>query len=598
MRSALTKFVPWFLSLSWLTGPIFDKELRVSSRRRRNYSLRFIYLALLTVSLALMWLAVVRYDGSSLQQVSRMAEAGQRIIVVIVWFQFLAIQLVAVVMLSTSISDEIYNRTLGVLMTTPINSFQIVMGKLFSKLLQLLLLLGISLPLLAVVRVFGGVPWDYVLSSLCITLTTVIFVGSLSLFFSIFNRRAYSVIIITFLTVVVFFVLLPYMAVLAWHVLDLRQVIGERTIFAVLFHPNPYGTMIWRTQAMFNPRTGMPALHWPLNCGIMLAASALVLSVAVVRVRKVALRQATGQLETSKKSRRIRKKALRKGQTVPEVVGSIRPIKGCPAIWKELRTPILRGRRLTTFVVPLIALLLVFVSYALFEAEDLLDNEEPHMMYVTIFLGLGILFTIVLPATCITSEKESRSWPLLLATTLGERQILFGKFVGVVRRCLPVWFFLFGHLILFTIAGYIHPVAIVQVAILAACVIVFLCCTGLYFSARFKRTTTAVIMNFAFVAVIWGLMPLLLIILAEITRLDNEFAELYVDVTNPIWHGLLITEATANGWSHTGGYDWLELGAGNTDEATFVMLLVMLGYMCAGLLFTWRAKCRLRRNIF
>jgi ABC-type transport system involved in multi-copper enzyme maturation permease subunit len=598
MRSALTEFVPWFLSLSWLTGPIFDKELRVSSRRRRNYSLRFIYLALLTVFLALMWLAVVRYDDSPLRQVSRMAEAGQRIIVVIVWFQFLAIQLVAVVMLSTSISDEIYNRTLGVLMTTPINSFQIVMGKLFSKLLQLLLLLGISLPLLAVVRVFGGVPWDYVLSSLCITLTTVIFVGSLSLFFSIFNRRAYSVIIITFLTVVVFFILLPYMAALAWHVLDLRQVIGERTIFALLFHPNPYGTMIWRTQSMFNPRTGMPALYWPLNCGIMLAASALVLSVAVVRVRKVALRQATGQLETSRRRRRNRKKAVAEVSLAEQASGQIRPIKGCPAIWKELRTPILRGRRLTTFIVPLIALVLVFVSYGLFEAEDLLGEEEPHMMYVTIFLSLGMFFTIVLPATCITSEKESRSWPLLLATTLGERQILFGKFVGVVRRCLPVWLFLFGHLILFTIARYIHPIAIVQVAILAAWVIVFLCCTGLYFSARFKRTTTAVIMNLALAAVIWGLIPLLLIILAEITRLDNDFAELYIDLTNPICHGLVVTEATANGWSHAGGYEWLELGAGDTNEAIFVMLLVMLGYMCAGLLFTWRAKRHIRRNIF
>jgi len=32
----------------WLTGPIFDKELRVSSRRRRNLALRFSYILLLT----------------------------------------------------------------------------------------------------------------------------------------------------------------------------------------------------------------------------------------------------------------------------------------------------------------------------------------------------------------------------------------------------------------------------------------------------------------------------------------------------------------------------------------------------------------------
>jgi len=50
-----------------------------------------------------------------------------------------------------------------------IGRFQIVAGKLLSKLWQKLILLAISLPLLAVVRVFGGVPWDYVLSSLAVT---------------------------------------------------------------------------------------------------------------------------------------------------------------------------------------------------------------------------------------------------------------------------------------------------------------------------------------------------------------------------------------------------------------------------------------------
>ena len=140
MAAALINFVTKSLSLAWLTGPIFDKELRVSSRRRRNYVLRFVYLALLTLFLVLIWLEEVKVRGSAAYRISRMARAGQTIVVFAIWFQFCATQLIAVIMLSTSISDEIYNRTLGVLMTTPINSFQIVIGKLFSKLLQLILL--------------------------------------------------------------------------------------------------------------------------------------------------------------------------------------------------------------------------------------------------------------------------------------------------------------------------------------------------------------------------------------------------------------------------------------------------------------------------
>ena len=167
MTEAIIKYVGRILSPFWLLGPIFDKELRVSSRRRRNYVLRFAYISLLSTILFFFWVNVVQTSGYNLYYVSRMAQAGQAIISFIVWFQFCATQLIAIIMLSTSISDEIYNKTLGLLMSTPINSFQIVMGKLLSKLLQLILLLVISLPLLAVVRIFGGVPWNFIISSLC-----------------------------------------------------------------------------------------------------------------------------------------------------------------------------------------------------------------------------------------------------------------------------------------------------------------------------------------------------------------------------------------------------------------------------------------------
>ena len=190
VTAALFNFVVRLVSLSWLTGPIFDKELRVSSRRRRNYVLRFAYLVLLTILLVMFWVMAVPSGQSGLYQSSRMAEAGQIVIACIVWFQFGVTQILAGIMLSTSISDEIYHKTLGLLMTTPISSFQVVVGKLLSKLLQLLLLMAISLPLLAIVRVFGGVPWGFIVSGLCLTLTSVLFVGSLSLFFSIFSRKA------------------------------------------------------------------------------------------------------------------------------------------------------------------------------------------------------------------------------------------------------------------------------------------------------------------------------------------------------------------------------------------------------------------------
>jgi ABC-type transport system involved in multi-copper enzyme maturation permease subunit len=514
----------------------------------------------------------------------------------IVWFQFYATQFIAIIMLSTSISDEIYSRTLGLLMTTPINSFQIVMGKLFSKLLQLVLLLAISLPLLAIVRVFGGVPWRYVLSSLCITLTAVIFAGSLSLFFSIFSRKAYVVIIMTILTFGVIFALIPLLTVMTWQTADLDRTISAKTLVPLLFHPNPYAMIIANTEMMFNPRSvGRMFLSWPLHCGIMLAASAAVLSLSVIRVRKVALRQATGQLDTFRRRRRRRRKSSPQAAVSEESTRPIRRIYGSPAIWRELRTPLFQRHKMAAFVIIAISLLVLFATYGLWASENGLDHDEVHMLYVSIFVGLGMLFAIVLPATTITSEKEARSWPLLLATTLGDWQILFAKFVGVLRRCLPIWLFLFGHLILFAFVGYIHPVAIPQMAILVAWIIVFLSCTGIYFSSRFKRTTTAVIMNFALAAAIWALVPFLLALIVDLADFDDDWVELYVD-TNPFVHAIAVVEGTMD--EHIADYDWVGFRSLDVFESTCWMLFCMLGYTCIGFLFAWRAKCRLRRNIF
>ena len=83
-----------------------------------------------------------------------------------------------------AVSGEITAGTLGVLMTTPIPPFQIVLGKLLSRLLQIFLLLAITLPLLAAVRVFGGVPWDSVVYSLLLIAAASLLAGSISVFSS------------------------------------------------------------------------------------------------------------------------------------------------------------------------------------------------------------------------------------------------------------------------------------------------------------------------------------------------------------------------------------------------------------------------------
>ena len=607
-----------FLSFSWLTGPIFDKELRVSSRRKKNYTLRLIYVILLTIFIAIVWLSVVKSEGSSVYEKSRMALAGKRIVTTIVMFQFFATQVIAVIMLSTSISDEIYHRTLGLLMTTPISSFQIVMGKLFSKLLQIILLLAITLPLLAIVRILGGVPWEYVLSSLCITLTAVIFAGSLSLFFSINNRRAYVVIIKTVFTIGVLFIFIPLITGILLNPRWLyAPVFGNPIIsFPLLVaftHLNPFAAISLNTATMISPiamailpmmPTGGPVFYWPLHCILMLGASALLIAMSVKIVRKVALRQATGQIESGlnrMRAKKLKKSSHRQAQQA-EPAGVIRRVTGTPVLWREIRAPMIQGAEGRNSIIGLaITIIALLITYWAGINEKCLDENFTQTCYALMFVVVGSIFTMVLSSTSITSEKEARSWPILLATSMDDWQILLGKAAGVLRRCLPIWLLMAGHIFLFICIRYIHPIALFHMPIFVTGLVVFLTGTGLYFSARFKRTTSAVIASLALALALWVVLPSVLglvsVFIGDHDAIDNLVS------ANPAAQVAILMNGAGGKWNARAGFsnlvfDWPERSWSKVWPTTGLVLIYMLIYTGAGVFFGWRAKCRFRRNIF
>ncbi len=611
---AALKTGPWWrFDKGWLTGPIFDKELRVSSRRRRNFALRFFYILLLMAFVAIVWAVVVPISGSVLHAQGNMAVAGKRIISTIVIFQFVAMQLLAIIMLSTAVSDEVYNRTLGLLMTTPINGLQIVMGKLLSKLLQLVLLLGISLPVLAIVRVLGGVSWDYVLSSLSITLTAAIFAGSVTLRLSVGRERAYVVILRAALVLGGLYLFMPaIMGALAYFLaprFGLSLVSGPWVSRAVAFaaaYSSPIYA-IWNvTNEMLNP-TGAVRFLWPIHCAIMLGLSALVLAWSMKVVRETALRQAVGQLITSTSPGARRKKAKASGTEVDDSVDTVKRVQGPPVIWRELRAPFIRGvdsrNSRIGLAVTILALLLTYLPPQL---GGYLDESFAHTSYALLFVFLGAVVNVVLSATRITIEKESQTWPLLLLTPLSDWDIVLGKAISAFRRCLPIWGLLAGHMIFFTLVGYIHPVAFFHVLILVAWLTCFITGSGLYFSARLRHTTAAVVANFALVLGLWTVGPIVVGLLSVASKSEAPL-EKYM-LTHPLVQTQLIMTGGSGSQNAHQGLSSLEYGSDRmifTEHGgpfgfvkmTTIVLVTAGIYGLAGLSFFWRAKCRLRRNI-
>ena len=487
--SATFSLYEWLNPLR-LAGPIFDKELRVASRRRRSYVLRCAYVGMLMAVTVYFWLMVVRSRGagSAVVQASRMAEAGKYIVSTIVWFQFVTSQVFAAALLSDAIGAEIRQRTLDALLVTPVSSVQIVLGKLLSKLLQLILLLAISLPLLASVRVFGGVPWDYVISGLCVTLTTSLFIGALSLLLSVAGWRSHQV----FVNVVGWCLLLWVGGGALLLGLSQAGYISSAKAMLALSAVNPFAVMVTETRAMLTGSTsGGAPLEWSFHCVVAFGATVVLLLLAIWRVRKLTITSIVARAGGR------RKKAKRRATGADGRRRTTVPVKGSPVVWKETHRPwFARGWRSSVYGG--IAILLVIgalVALAFF-------GTRAYMLLLLPIQAIQLIFIIrlaVSAASTVTREKEARTWPILLATPLENREIVRGKAFGVLRRNVLLLVPLpFLYLILSALApvggaeGLHLLTAVVGIVLGLASAIVFLLGLGLYMSLRMKTTTAAV----------------------------------------------------------------------------------------------------------
>ncbi len=477
-----------------LFGPIFDKELRVSSRRRRNYLLRFVYILSLSIFILFAWYSIlgIRSSGSSVFLVSRLSQAGRQIISTIVWFQFIAAQVISIVMLSSSVSDEIHRGTLAVLMTTPINSFQIVTGKLLSKLLQLMLLLAISLPLLAIIRIFGGVTWEYVASSVCITLSATFLAGALSLLLSITYRHAYTVILVTVALYMVFFGALSglfnMLAVNGMFIFD-RQVTQS-----LLAMTNPFVAFA-AANAKFI-QSGVPSFFsWPLHCLLMLGVSAILITVAVWRMRKAAPAKTFGSSSKpwfagamEKTLTRIFYKAGCRSSC-----SSIIPVKDPPILWREMRKGFVGRSRGEAAIFVLLTIAFLISAVLLVFSSRRISFLPQYLMYA--FYLVAMVRMAVFSAGSITAEKEARTWPVLLATPLEDRDIVRGKAVAAFRRNFPLLllYIILVSILYIKLAGIKSIIAIVLYTLFPTLTsILFVIGSGVYLGTRLKTTTGAV----------------------------------------------------------------------------------------------------------
>ena len=168
-------------------------------RGRRAFAILTIYLLLLA-GFALMAERLVESNytsGFGNSSAFAGAAIGQGIFAALLMLMTLQVVFLAPSSTSGSISLEREKQTLELLIATPISSLAIVVGKLLSALVYVFLLIAASMPLMAVVFVYGGVGPEDVLRGYIVLITAALWLGSFGLLCSSIVKRTTAATAIT-----------------------------------------------------------------------------------------------------------------------------------------------------------------------------------------------------------------------------------------------------------------------------------------------------------------------------------------------------------------------------------------------------------------
>lgn len=469
-------------------GPIFAKELRVSARRKRTYFLRVFYLAALLLALLLAYTSVHHSYGPSgvAARVQEQAELGFSFFFGFSMFCLIAMCAICPILTSTAISSERLGKTLPVLLMTPINGWQIIGGKLFSRLLVALTLIGLSLPVLALVRLLGGVELSQMVGVLCLCTCTALSTAALGLFLSTFLNRSYVVILLSYGLILMHYMFVPM-------ILMMLMSVGRRgpPRMDLVGALSPFFSVILLAEPMFTIGSSW-AFTWIgasllqlLEAGGLVVGSALVLRRLARRSGEPAAAPAP-LLGTPPESPGA-------AQNRRAVAAARSEVSDNPIAWREVRRPLMnrRWQRVVAVLVVVGGLLATYFSLAVNSA---LGEWQVQQAYAVVFNGLFWLLVAVLSATAISQEKESDTWTLLLVTPLGGWAIVQGKVLGLLRRLMWPMILIAGHFLLFALG----PLKLASVLVVLWVIVTFnsvWLASGIYLSLRFRSPTFAVIAN-------------------------------------------------------------------------------------------------------
>lgn len=307
-------------------NPIVKKDVKVQSRSMKICFGVFAYELILAL---VFFLAMFIIEQNNIYSTDNIYGKLVALYPVLAVTQLIILGVIVPVRTASSISGERERQTFDIMMTTGMTPFSVIMGKVMTAIVQSMLFVAASLPIMALTFVVGGVSWSYLFWFFAIALLTSLFSASIGILCSSICKKSVSAVIMSYGFYILFFIVTVLPAIFyevysidllyANNVASSGRSYGENAYLPLLFNPAVYlaefFTQIMTGESLVNEiadlsasaRIGGPIRfvttgHWWMivSTVLFLAVSMLFLWIAAKRIDPV--RSRVGK-QTAKKQK-------------------------------------------------------------------------------------------------------------------------------------------------------------------------------------------------------------------------------------------------------------------------------------------------------
>jgi ABC-type transport system involved in multi-copper enzyme maturation permease subunit len=443
---------------------IWLPEIRIGNRRGRGQVVRRVVAGVLALQCLVSFLGL---------RLTSLGERADRELLVHESLRLMVLEYFALLVLATpalvagAIAEEKMRGTLPQLLTTELSVWDIVLGKLWSRLTPIGLLALACWPILAAMAGYTQIGLLPLASLAALTLLTLFFLGSLSLYFSLRCRstRGAALWLYGILGLAIGVLWIVNDPFLAWSIFRIKPAVllkgpaAEWLELVRCLNPLHVLDSVWPPASLseFGDR-------FKIALGFYLSIGLICLVLAARGIRPTCVRCLEGPVRRARRAPRRRS------------------IGEDPVPWRE-RTP--RQRALRWLVA------LIFLGLSIYASIRIARGRDP-----TAFLFAGVANALVVSfiagvraSGAISGERERQTWESLMITPLETWELIDDKALGIIDAA---YLYLAAGFLPLAVAAYKHG-SVAGVYVLATLALSFtamhyMTATGLLCSAESKSS--------------------------------------------------------------------------------------------------------------